>query len=149
MIFVWIAVAVAAASYVMAVQAQKKAQKAADDMKGVLFNKESNIEPIPVVYGTRRVGGVRVYVATKDVPDGDDNEFLYIALVLCEGEVNAITDIEVDGNPITDSKYAGLYTINAFTGANGQGSSSLIRQSDSAWTTDARLRGVAYLAIKL
>ncbi|MDB4559223.1 fibronectin type III domain-containing protein [bacterium] len=149
MIFVWIAVAVAAASYVMAVQAQKKAQKAADDMKGVLFNKESNIEPIPVVYGTRRVGGVRVYVATKDVPDGDDNEFLYIALVLCEGEVNSITDIEVDGNPITDSQYTGLYTINAFTGANGQGSSSLIRQSDSAWTTDARLRGVAYLAIKL
>ena len=149
MIFVWIAIGVAAASYVMAVQAQKKAQKLADDMKGVLFNKESNIEPIPVVYGTRRVGGVRVYVATKDVPDGDDNEFLYIALVLCEGEVNSITDIEVDGNPITDSKYTDLYTINAFTGANGQGSSALIRQSDSAWTTDARLRGVAYLAIKL
>ena len=149
MIFVWIAVAVAAASYVMAVQAQKKAQKAADDMKGVLFNKESNIEPIPVVYGTRRVGGVRVYVATKDVPDGDDNEFLYIALVLCEGEVNSITDIEVDGNPITDSQYTGLYTINAFTGANDQGSSTLIQQSDSAWSTDARLRGVAYLAIKL
>lgn len=149
MILVWIAVGVAAASYVMAVQAQKKAQKQADDMKGVLFNKESNIEPIPVVYGKRRVGGVRVYVATKDVPDGDSNEFLYIALVLCEGEVNSITDIEVDGNPITDSQYAGLYTIHTFTGANGQGSSSLIRQSDAAWTTDARLRGVAYLAIKL
>ena len=149
MIFVWIAIGVAAASYVMAVQAQKKAQKQADDMKGVLFNKESNIEPIPVVYGTRRVGGVRVYVATKDVPDGDDNEFLYIALVLCEGEVNSITDIEVDGNPITDSQYTGLYTINAFTGANDQGSSTLIQQSDSAWSTDARLRGVAYLAIKL
>lgn len=151
MIFVWIAIGVATASYVMAVQAQKKAQKQADDMKGVLFNKESNIEPIPVVYGKRRVGGVRVYVATQDADTGDDipNEFLYIALVLCEGDVNSITDIEIDGNPITDNKYSGLYTINIFTGANGQGSSSLLAQSSSDWTTDARLRGVAYLAIKL
>ena len=52
MAFFWAIAAFAAAttvSYVMTQKAQKAAQKAADDMAGVLFNKESNIEPIPVI----------------------------------------------------------------------------------------------------
>ena len=37
--------------------AKKQAKKAADAMAGVLINKESNIEPLPVIYGTRRMRG--------------------------------------------------------------------------------------------
>ena len=87
----WLIVAIIAAStsisYVMTQKAQKKAKQAADEMAGVLINKESNVEPIPVIYGVRRVGGVRVFVSTRDASGGDPNEFLYICLVLCEGEV--------------------------------------------------------------
>jgi len=148
----WAAVAFAGAatvSYVMAQKAQKAAQKAADAMAGVLINKESNIEPIPVIYGTRRVGGVRVFVSTKNVSGGDPNEFLYIALVLAEGEVDAITNIHIDDNPISDSKYSGLYTINVHTGADNQDYDSLLAEANAGWTTDHKLSGVAYLAIKL
>ena len=77
------------ASYVQAKQAQKKAKKLANSMAGVLLNKESNIEPLPVIYGTRRVGGVRVFVETN----GSSNEYLYMALALCEGEVGSIAGI--------------------------------------------------------
>ena len=80
-------------SYKAARDAQKQAKKAADAMSGVLVNKESNIEPIPVVYGERRVGGVRVYVKTAG---GKKNEYLYIALALCEGEIESISGIEID-----------------------------------------------------
>ena len=78
-------------------------------MAGLLINKESNIEPIPVIYGVRRVGGVRVFVSTRDANGGDPNEFLYICLVLCEGDVHSITNIHLDDIPITDSRYSGLY----------------------------------------
>jgi len=142
-------VASVAVSYVMTTQAMKKAMKAANDMAGVLFNKESNIEPIPVIYGQRRVGGVRVFVSTKDVSGGDKNEFLYIALVLSEGEVNAITDIHLDDVPITDSKYTGLYTVNVHTGADDQAYDDLLTEANSDWDSTHTLSGVAYLAIKL
>jgi hypothetical protein len=149
----WVAAAIFAAStavsYVMTRQAMKKAKQAMKDMAGVLVNKESNIEPIPVIYGTRRVGGVRVFVSTKDVSGGDENEYLYIALVLCEGEVNSISDIYIDDVPITNSKYNGLYTYNTHTGSDNQAYDSLLTEANAGWTTAHRLRGVAYLAIRL
>ena len=152
MAFFWAAAAFAASatvSYVMAQKAKKAAQKAADAMAGVLVNKESNIEPIPVIYGTRRVGGVRVFVSSRNAAGGDPNEFLYIAMVLAEGEVDAITDIHIDDKPISDIKYYGLYTINTHTGADNQAYDSLLSEANAGWTTAHKLSGVAYLAIKL
>lgn len=148
-VFAAIFAASTAVSYVMSQQAMKKAKKAAADMAGVLINKESNIEPIPVIYGERRVGGVRVFVSTRDVIFGDPNEYLYIALAMAEGEVESITDIHLDDKPITDSKYSGLYTINVHTGADNQAYDPLLTEANAGWTSSHKLSGVAYLAIKL
>ena len=132
------------------IQSAKKAAKAAaDSMAGVLVNKESNIEPIPVIYGERRVGGVRVFVSTKDVSGGDKNEYLYIALAMAEGEVESITDIYIDDTPITDSKFTGLYTINVHTGADNQAYDPLLAEANAGWSSNHKLSGIAYLAIKL
>lgn len=57
-----IAVISAGASYVQAKKAQKKAKELTE---GVEANIESNSKEIPVVYGKRRVGGVRVYIDTS------------------------------------------------------------------------------------
>ena len=54
--------------------------------KGILVNKQSNDASIPVVYGERLIGGTRVFLSTS----GTDNRYLYIALVMCEGEINSI-----------------------------------------------------------
>ena len=148
-LFIALFVATTAASYVMQRQAMKKAQKAADAMAGVLVNKESNIEPIPVIYGERRVGGVRVFVSTKNAPGGDPNEFLYIALAMAEGEVESIYDLYIDDVPITDSKYSGLYTYNVHTGADDQVYDPLLTEANAGWTSDHKLSGVAYIAIRL
>jgi predicted phage tail protein len=56
--------AVGVASYTAAKKAQKAAKRPNDEQRGVLVNKESNVEQIPVIYGERRVGGVRVFVST-------------------------------------------------------------------------------------
>ena len=43
-----------------------------DFEKGILVNKQSNDASIPVIYGTRLVGGTRIFLQTS----GTDNEFL-------------------------------------------------------------------------
>ena len=59
---------------------------------GILVNKTGTNKPIPVVYGRRKLGGNRVYVSTS----GGDNQYLYIAMVFCEGEINAFKRLYLD-----------------------------------------------------
>ena len=111
-IFLW--VVSTAVSYTQAKKAKDAARRAAEDAAGVLVNKESNDANIPVIYGRRRVGGTRVYVSSKDVAGGDKNEYLYIALAMCEGEINSISDIEIDDVSISNSKFNGLISYNIY-----------------------------------
>jgi hypothetical protein len=166
--------AVGVASYTAAKKAQKAAKRPNDEQRGVLVNKESNVEQIPVIYGERRVGGVRVFVSTDgtyktvggekqwysgyhpetevydDVTGTPTNQYLYIALVLAEGEVESITDIYVDDLPITDAKYSGLVDYNIYLGTDDQTmpDSHYLREANEFWTADHRLRGVAFLGLR-
>jgi hypothetical protein len=166
--------AVGVASYTAAKKAQKAAKRPNDEQRGVLVNKESNVEQIPVIYGERRVGGVRVFVSTDgtyktvggekqwysgyhpetevydDVTGTPTNQYLYIALVLAEGEVESITDIYVDDLPITDAKYSGLVDYNVYLGTDDQTmpDSHYLREANEFWTADHRLRGVAFLGLR-
>ena len=166
--------AVGVASYTAAKKAQKAARRPNDEQRGVLVNKESNVEQIPVIYGERRVGGVRVFVSTDgtyktvdgerewysgfhpdtlvydDVTGTPTNQYLYIALVLAEGEVESITDIYVDDLPITDAKYSGLVDYNVYLGTDDQTmpDSHYLREANEFWTADHRLRGVAFLGLR-
>lgn len=140
-----IAAVVGGLSYKAARDAQKAAKKAAEAMAGVLVNKESNIEAIPVIYGERRVGGTRVFVHTQG---GEKNEYLYICLVLCEGEIQSISDIELDDRPITDARYTGLYSYQTFTGTDTQTASSLLSATNK-WGSSHKLSGIAYIAMRL
>ena len=139
----------AGVSYVATRQAQKQAKKASDAMRGVLLNKESNVEPIPVIYGTRRVGGTRVFISTQDETGGDPNEYLYIAHVLCEGEINAVSQIKFDDILITDARFSGLVTHNVHLGTDDQTYDSLLTEANAGWTSAHRLRGVAYIAFRI
>lgn len=139
-----------ALSYTQAKKAQKKAKKLADAMKGVLVNKESNVEPIPVIYGARRVGGTRVFVHTAG---GDKNKYLYICLVLCEGEVDSIYDIKIDDYKISDSRFRkdgrNLISVDAKTGTDNQQASNVLLGATGKWTSAHRLQGIAYLGLRL
>ena len=116
-----------------------------DIATGVLVNKQSNNAAIPVIYGQRKVGGTRVFVSTG----GNDNEYLYIALVLCEGEVDSLGDVYINDVLSTDSKYSGLVTIEKYVGTDTQTSSSLLSAATDTWGANHRLRGIAYLALRL
>jgi len=68
-----------------------------ENAQGVLVNKESNNAQIPVVYGERKLGVTRVYVETS----GSDNQYLYVAASLCEGEIESIEKIFIDDREVT------------------------------------------------
>ena len=59
--------------------------------KGVLLNKFSANAHIPIVYGTRKVGGNVVFLETS----GADNQYLYMAIILSEGEINSVDTLFV------------------------------------------------------
>ena len=115
------------------------------------------------MYGERLVGGTRVFIETS----GTDNEFLYIALVLCEGEINSIEEIRVDDKVVTfsgaltdntqrtvassDSNFykdsVSYITVEPHLGTDGQSASSLL-STLSSWGSNHKLSGIAYLALK-
>ena len=131
--------------------------------RGILVNKQSNNASIPVIYGERLVGGTRVFIETS----GTDNTYLYVALVLSEGEVNSIEEIRVDDKVVTfdgalthgtvrevASSDGNFYKdstshiqIQAFLGKDDQVASSVL-STLSSWGSNHNLSGICYLALR-
>jgi hypothetical protein len=130
--------------------------------KGVLINKQSNNAQIPVIYGRRQVGVTRVFLETS----GSDNKYLYMACVLCEGEIEAVDEIYVDdklvifdgelthgtvrnvsGGDQVFYKGSSYIQAQAFFGTDDQVASSVLTPSTN-WTDNHRLKGVAYVAFR-
>ena len=135
---------------------------ASEQSRGVLFNKQSNNAQIPVVYGRRKVGITRVFVESS----GSDNEFLYVAGVVCEGEIEEIEQIFIDDKvvifdgdlddgvvrEVADGdlnfyKSSSHIQVQAFYGTDTQVASSVLTPSVN-WTSAHRLRGVCYIAFR-
>jgi hypothetical protein len=127
-----------------------------NDILGPLLNKDSGVGNLPVIYGQRRVGGYRVFVSTN----GTDNKYLYVALAICEGQVDSIDKIYIDDTEVPMSSYAhgvqatpssGDYSdrlvTQFFDGRDSQTVSSLL-DAAPGWGSNHRLRGVAYLACR-
>src|SRR6056300_1071233 len=129
-----------------------------EQAKGTLLNKQSNNAQIPVIYGERLVGGTRVFLETS----GTDNQYLYGAIVLGEGEINAITEIKVDDEVVTFSgsfadgtqitstgdRFGTTITIQPFYGTTGQLASSLLTTL-SSWGSNHKLSGLCYIAFRI
>ena len=129
---------------------------------GALVNKFNANAHIPIVYGTRKVGGNVVFLETS----GTDNQYLYMAIILSEGEINDITSILINDNQVTwsgdiadntqitvgsgDANFysgASLITCEPHFGSDSQTASSLL-STLSSWTSNHRLRGLCYLALR-
>ena len=135
-----------------------------DDFEtGVLLNKQSNDANIPVLYGERLIGGTRVLLETS----GTDNTYLYVAIVLCEGEINDIKGIRIDDKDVVfdgafadntqidvDSSDANFYKngrshirLEPHYGTDNQSASTLL-STLSNWGSNHKLSGLCYLAVR-
>jgi hypothetical protein len=155
-----------AISYLIAPKPKAPRFSSQDEAKGVTVNKDSNNNPIPVVYGKRQVGLTRVFVESS----GSDNQYLYVAGVLCEGGgagITAIDEVYVDDKLVTfdgslsDGSLRGvsssdtnfykngesLISIQGFFGLDNQSASSLLDETTN-WTSNHKLSGLAYVALR-
>ena len=139
--------------------------------KGVLVNKTSSNSPLPVIYGQRKVGGTAVFIETS----GATNEHLYMIMALCEGGVESCEKIYIDDKEVTwsgaltdgtertvgsgDSNFykadptvegssaESTISVTWYDGDDDQSYNTTIGALTS-WTSNHRLRGVSYLALK-
>ena len=120
---------------------------------GVLVNKVGTNQPIPIVYGYRRVGGTRVYVSAGG---GSDNKDLYFVVVFAEGEINAFKKLMIDDKLVASGTLTNQNQIDndAYrkdnrlqyelqTGTDSQLPPSFFVSGASGWTGNHRLRGLA------
>ncbi len=116
-----------------------------DTHKGTLLNKSANNAPIPVIYGVRKVGGVRSFIGTS----GSDNTYLWVVLTICEGEIEAIDDIYIDDVLLnSSSKHWPNTSVIRYTGTDSQTAQSDLVAANIGWTTNHRLRGLAYVVCR-
>lgn len=125
--------------------------------------------PRRLVYGTTKLAGPVAYIATSDASSGDnpDNKYLHIVMLLGEGPFNAISDVfmgdtdleltssgtDSAGNtrwvPASNNKFAGLVRVKKHLGGTSQTSDPDLISATSEWTANHRLRGIAYLYVRL
>ncbi len=104
------------------------------------------------VYGRVRKGGTYAFMHTTN-----NNHFLHMVIVVADHEVAAITDIyfddelvEFDAGGAAIGKYAGHARCVKMLGSPNQVAlQELIDAAPDKWTTDHRLRGHAYLYVRL
>ena len=137
----------------------------------ILANAPSNTAPIPVIYGARRVGGTRVFIGTSNSYDDDGtvlvkNGYLNMVFSLCEGPISEVTAVylnNVEAWPNKDPRFEGENTdvnksfcyIEPHLGSTSQTVSAALKHIAGfgggtwSWTDDYRLRGVAYVYVRL
>jgi hypothetical protein len=113
-------------------------------------------QPRRVVYGKVRVSGVLSYVTTTE-----DDSVLHLIISCCTHEINQFVSFRIDENNLTmqgnevsapDRYLDGttkLIEINTHNGSDSQAADTLLTQRVKEWTTDHRLRGVAYMYCQL
>ena len=111
---------------------------------GILTNKAANDEPIPIIYGQRKVGGTRVLLEVT----GTDNEFLHMVLSISEGEINSFENIYLNDVLSTDAKFSGFLDVYKHTGSITQVADSNLVSAVSGWTSNHQLKGTAYVYLK-
>ena len=107
-----------------------------------------------IIYGKMKTAGVRVFDGTT----GADNVQLHRVLAFAGHEIESFEQIYINdevaaidgsGNVTSPSRYSGLVTIKEHLGTSTQAADSSLVSAGFGWTGNHRLRGIAYLYVKL
>lgn len=101
--------------------------------------------PRTIIYGKAMVSGPLVHAGRND----NTNEYLHFIVPLTGHEVNAIGDVYFNDTISTDNRFAGYFRIKKHLGTPVQAADSDAVAELSEWTSAHRLKGIAYLYIRL
>jgi len=123
---------------------------------------KGTVEPRRIVLGRRRVGGVLAFYGTSSVTPGAANkEYLWYVIVIAGHQISDITDHWLDTERIADSningttgevtggKFSGKAYIWRHLGTGAQTVDTTLDAALTDWTSDHRLRGCAYIVVRL
>lgn len=124
--------------------------------QGVTIERQGSDNSIPVVYGTQKVGAIKVHKYVTDTPNEAWNDLLHIIAVFAEGECDSIQELFFNDVSENDPKYNGgrlaggkWVEIHRYNGAAGQPASAAAVSGIPNWTIDHRLDGLCYAYIVL
>ena len=114
----FIRLAISLYSYNQQRKAQKKAERQARAARSnVLINKQSNNDPVYVLYGKQRIGGTRVYVESSDnAGDLSSTSHLNFVLAMCEGEIGTLKQVYFNDTVVWDDADGGTLSANSSGG---------------------------------
>ena len=131
--------------------------------QGITVTTKSPTQPYRIIYGETRVGGTIAFAEATS----STNEFLHLVIVLAGHEIDDISEVyfgdhEVqlettsnDSNgiaiftPTSSDKYNGKAVIKKHLGNDDQVADAELVAAVSQWTTNHRIRGKAYIYVKL
>jgi hypothetical protein len=125
----------------------------ASDAAGILVTKTGAVNPLPVVYGRRGLGGNLVYMSTT----GTDNKFLWLVYAIADGtspanKFSSITmddEVIVTDNALVSSKYTGFVSFEYTLGDHATQPFPALQAADTNWTPAHLLLGTVAVAFKL
>lgn len=113
--------------------------------QGTTVMVRGSAEPHRIIYGTVQVSGVVVAIGSS----GADNQFLHLVLALAGHRLQAINTVYFNDTASTDSRFTGLFRNNVHLGNEDQAADSDLVAEFTNWTSNHRLRGIAYLYTRL
>ena len=110
--------------------------------------------PRRFVYGETRISGLLAHAESTD-----SDQYLHLVICLATHEINSFETVYLNeealtldgsGNVTAPSRYAGKVRIKTHLGTAGQSADSdLVAESESGWSADHKLSGIAYIYARL
>jgi uncharacterized protein YjbI with pentapeptide repeats len=122
--------------------------------EGIKIDRQGSDNSIPIVYGTQKVGAIKVHKYVTDQAGGAKNEFLHLICVFAEGEVDAIEEVFFNGISENDTQWnkdggGKWHRINRYIGSPTQTADSAAIAEIPNWTSLHTLSGLCYAYIRL
>jgi hypothetical protein len=120
-------------------------------MRGVTQTTREPAGTRKIIYGKMRVGGQVVFISHS----GDDNKYLHMAIVFASHEIQAYDEIWFNDKKIWtltggfQSDWGTYVTIDRKFGTATQAASSNLTSANVLWTSNHKLSGMAYIALRL
>jgi len=121
--------------------------------RGYQVNSRGSALDHAIIYGRTKVGGAIVF----DDTTGTNNKFLHRVIAVAGHEIESFDEIYINddlvtldgsGNVTSPSRYNGKVRINLHLGATDQTADTDLVSEVSAWSTNHRLRGIAYMYVR-
>lgn len=115
------------------------------DLKGIMRTRVADGQPIPIVYGLARVGGM---VFAMDYTNG----VWTVGYIACLGEINSIDHVYINGDEVTDG--VEVNHLNKYTGTTTQTADTLLSTAIAGYSDDMVISdpagdiGIAYIVLE-